>query len=73
MIIKHKKQCIQNEITTIKTSPESHLHWKNHLHKSPLYFRVYADFQADNEIDNSSTGKKQLKFISKVQYVMVMK
>ena len=31
------------DITTIRISSDSHLHWKNHFHKSPLYFRIYAD------------------------------
>ena len=26
--------------------------------KSPLYFRIYADFEADIEIENSSIGNK---------------
>ena len=29
-----------------------------HFHKNPLYFRLYADFEADNEIDNSNIGNK---------------
>ena len=31
---------------------------KKHFHKKPLFFRIYADFEADNEIDNSNKGKK---------------
>ena len=31
---------------------------KKHVHKNPLYFRIYADFEADNEIDNSNVGDK---------------
>ena len=31
---------------------------KKHFHKNPLYFGTYADFEADNEIDNSSIGNK---------------
>ena len=31
---------------------------KNHFHKNPLYFRIIADFEADNEIDGSDIGKK---------------
>ena len=49
MIIKHKQQYFQKEITSIRTPPDSHNYCKNHLHKNPLYFRVYADFEADNE------------------------
>ena len=49
----HKLKCGEDNITTIKTSPESHLDSKNHFHKNPLYFRIYADFEADNEKDDS--------------------
>ena len=49
MLIKLLKKCGKYNITTIKTSNESHLHWKNHFHKNPLYYRIYADFEADNE------------------------
>ena len=58
MLLKHKQRCGDDNITTIKTSNESHLHWKKHFHKNPLYFRIYADCEADNEIDNSSIGNK---------------
>ena len=54
----HKPKCENNDIPTIRTSSESHLHWKNHFHKNPLYFRIYADFEADNEKDNSIVGNK---------------
>ena len=33
MLIKDKPKCENNDITTIRTSPESNLHWKNHFHK----------------------------------------
>ena len=42
---KHKFKCNQQEITTIKTSNESHIYWKKYFHKIPLYFRIYADFE----------------------------
>ena len=58
MLIKHKQKCGIDNITTIKTSNESHLYWKKHFHKNPLYFRIYADFEADNEKDNSIIGNK---------------
>ena len=58
MIIKHKQQCLLKEITSIKTSPKSHLNWKNLFNRNPLYFRMYAGFEADNENDNSSIGNK---------------
>ena len=31
---------------------------KKYIRKNPFYFRMYADFAADNEIDNSSIGIK---------------
>ena len=58
MLMKHKEKCGDDNITTIRTSNESHLHWKKHFHKNPLYFRIYADFEADNEEDNSIVGDK---------------
>ena len=58
MLILHKPKCENNDINTIRTSLESHIYWKKHFHKNPLYFRKYADFEADNEIENSSIGIK---------------
>ena len=60
MLMKHNQKCGDNNITTIRTSNESHLHWKKHFHKNPLYFRIYADFEADNEKDNSIIGDKTI-------------
>ena len=54
----HKEKCGEDNICTIKTSPESHLHWKKHFHKNPLYFRIFADFEADNEVDGSKIKTK---------------
>ena len=54
----HKPNCENNDKTTIRTSDDSHLHWKNHFPKNPLYFRIYADFEADNEKDSSRMGNK---------------
>ena len=62
MLIKHKQKCGKDNITTIKTSNESHLHWKKHFHKNSFYFRIYADFGADNEKDNSIVGNKTTNF-----------
>ena len=56
--MKHKLNCEKHAITTIKTSPEPHIYWKKHFHRNPLYFRLYADFEVDNEFDNSSIGNK---------------
>ena len=58
MLMLHKPKCENNDITTIRTSNESHLNLKKHFHKKPLYFRIYADFGADNEKDISIIGNK---------------
>ena len=55
-------------ITTTRASDESHIYWKKHFFKNPLHFRNYADFEADNENDNSSVVKKQLILINKMLY-----
>ena len=57
-LIKHKEKCGDDNICTMRTSNESHLYWKKHFHKNPLYFRIIANFEADDEIDNSNVGKK---------------
>ena len=57
-LIKHEEKCGDDNICTIRTSSESHLYWKKHFHKNPLFFRIYADFEADNEKDNSKIGNK---------------
>ena len=72
MLMKHKPKCENNDITTIKTSNETHIHWKKHFHKNPLYFRIYADFEADNEKDNSIVVIKQIIFINRIQYLMAI-
>ena len=36
MLMKHKQKCGKDNITTIKTSNESDLHWKKHFRKNPL-------------------------------------
>ena len=42
----------------MKTSPNSHIYWKKYFQKNKLYFRLYADFEADNKIENTSIGDK---------------
>ena len=54
---KHKFKCGQQEITSIRTSNESHIYWKKYFHKLPLYFKIYADFECNNELNNDSYGK----------------
>ena len=61
-LINHKENCRDDNICTIRTSNESHLYWKKHFHKNLLFFRIIADFEADNEIDDSNIGKKTTNF-----------
>ena len=56
MITKHKKLCKENQ--KLKTSPESHIYWKKNFQKNKLYFRIYADFEADNKKENTNIGDK---------------
>ena len=56
--MRHKPKNEDIDKTTFRTSLDSHLHWKNLYHKNPLDFRIYADFEADNENDKSSVGNK---------------
>ena len=58
MLMKHKQKCGDADIPTIKTSNESELHWNKHFHKNPLFFRIYAYLEADNEKKYSSIVKK---------------
>ena len=58
MLMLRKQKCGEDNITTLKISTESHLQWKKQFHKNPLYFRIHADFEADNEKDNSNVGNK---------------
>ena len=57
-LINHEEKCGDDNICTIRTSSDSHLYWKKLFHTNPLYFRIIADFEADNEIDGSSVGNK---------------
>ena len=58
MLMMHKPKCENSDVTAIRTSNESDLHWKKHFHKNPLNFRINADFEADNGKDISSIGNK---------------
>ena len=62
MLMIHEPKCENCDITTIRTSSESQFHWKKLFHKNTLYFRIIADFEADNEIDNFLIGNKTTTF-----------
>ena len=51
VIIRHKQRCDQQEKISFKTSNESRLHWKKYFHRNSVCFRIFADFEADNEIE----------------------
>ena len=70
LLMLHKQNCGGDNITTIRTSFESHLHWKEHFHKQP-FFRINADFEVDKETNKSSIGNKTTNII-KTQYLMVI-
>ena len=58
VLINHKEKCRDDNICTIGTSNESHLYWKKHFHKNPLFFKIIADFEATNEKNGSKIGNK---------------
>ena len=46
------------KMSFVKASTESNIYWKKQFHKIPLFFRIYEDFEANNEIDNFSIENK---------------
>ena len=56
MLVKLKKLCKENQ--QLKTSPNSHIYWKKYFQENKLYFRKYADFEADNKKENIKIGDK---------------
>ena len=61
-MINHRENCGEGNICAIRTSSEPHLYWKKHFHRNPLHFRIIADFEAVDEIDNSNKGNKTSNF-----------
>ena len=49
----------------IKTSPNSLIYWKKYFQKNNLYFRIYANFEADNKKENTSIGDKTTNIYKK--------
>ena len=58
MLMIHKPKCENYDITTIRTSSQHHLLSNILFHNSSLCFRIYADFEAGNEVENSSVDNK---------------
>ena len=58
MLKLHQPKCKINDITTIRAANEPQIQWKKLFHKNPIHFRIFADFEADNEKDNSSLGNR---------------
>ena len=55
MLMIHKPKCENYDVCTSRTSSESHLHWKDLFDKIPSYFRIFADFEAGREIEDSKS------------------
>ena len=56
------ERCEQRFLFSFIYSSEVHFYWKKRFHKNPLFCRIYADFDADNEIDISNIGNKTTNF-----------
>ena len=54
----HKEKRGDDNICATRISSESHLYWNKYFHRNPIYFRIFAEFEADNETDGSSEGNK---------------
>ena len=63
--MKHKQSFSQQEKMSFTTSNEFHLYWTKYIHKSPLYFRNYADFEAGIQFDKSCKGDKTTNIYKK--------
>ena len=62
MLMIHNPKSGNKDITTIRTSKESHIYWRKHFHKNPLYFMISANLEADIEEDDTNIGKKTTNF-----------
>ena len=70
-LINHKRKCGDDNICTIRTPNELHFQWNKHFYKNPLYFRIMADFEADNEKEDIVIGNKTTK-IYKQNLVIIL-
>ena len=58
VLMKHRERYAQQEIRINRNSNDIRLYWKKHFQKHPLYFRIYADFEAEIEIENTSIDNR---------------
>ena len=65
MLMLHKQKCENTDITFIRNSSESDIQWKKHFDTNHLFFKIYSDFEADNEKDNSCIGSNKTTTIYK--------
>ena len=78
MLMIHKPKCENNDIITIRTSLESHNHWKHHFHKNHKNFmKIYIlGYMQTLKLIMTSVILvyviKQLINISKSRYLMVI-
>ena len=72
MLINHKEKCGETDICTIRTPSDSHLHWKNDFHKTPLYLRYTKISKQITKLTTLVYVIRQLIFINKTQYLMVI-
>ena len=72
VLLNYIQKCGQQQIISKKSSEESLLYWKKHFQKNSLCSSFFADFEADNGIEISVIGKKQLLFTDKFLYAFVI-
>ena len=46
----NEPKCENYNISTVRTSSETHLHSKDHFHKNPLEFGICDNFETDHKI-----------------------
>ena len=70
----HKPKCENNDIITIRSSSDSHIHWKDHFHKNPFRYWIIADFEDDNEPEDSKAVciRTTNNYKQKILFVMVI-
>ena len=68
----HKEKCGEDNICTIRTSNESHLYWKKHFHKNPLYLGFMQISKLIMKKIILSWETKQPTFTNKILYLMVI-